>query len=238
MQDETRRKIINWYIRFDLFAGMMSGGETALSREWFAAAADFYTRQTRDRPQDLGARFEEYFATSRLLATDVTLLFAAKTQNNISNEQFIGRIQQLSAAFAQFGKTIETAFTDPSYFVKDFSRAPQSQQGDLFDYRDPNFLYAGELSTMNFVLLDHWAIELMFKYQLTMATGQAPSHELTELALKKCKMFEAIQYGEESGSAAVLGCQASLGILALFLPKDQPHTMWCRKKLVDIEQLG
>ncbi|EME38245.1 hypothetical protein DOTSEDRAFT_161080 [Dothistroma septosporum NZE10] len=238
MQDETRRKIINWYIRFDLFAGMMSGGETALGREWFAAAADFYTRQTRDRPQDLGARFEEYFATSRLLATDVTLLFAAKTQNNISDEQFMSSIQQLSVSFADFGSTIETAFTDSSCFVKRFPRAPAAQQDNMFNYRDPNFLYAGELSTMNFVLLDHWAIELMFKYQVTLATGQALSPDLTELALKKCKMFEAIQYGEESGPAAVLGCQASLGILALFLPKDQPHIMWCRRKFVDIEQLG
>ncbi|KAI6863453.1 hypothetical protein KC316_g20259, partial [Hortaea werneckii] len=64
MQDETRRKIIGWYIRFDLFAGMMSGGETNLGREWFAVHSDFYTRQTMDRPDDLGAKFEEYFATS------------------------------------------------------------------------------------------------------------------------------------------------------------------------------
>ncbi|WPV27842.1 hypothetical protein CLAFUW7_07738 [Fulvia fulva] len=238
MQDETRRKIINWYIRFDLFAGMMSGGETALGRDWFAAAADFYTRQTRDRPHDLGARFEEYFATSRLLATDVALLFAAKTQDKISDEEFMGSIQHLSIAFAEFGRTIETAFTDPSCFVRDFPRASAPYQDDLFNYRDPNFLYAGELSTMNFVLLDHWAIELMFKYQVTMATGQARSPELTDLALKKGKMFEAIQYGEQSGVAAVLGCQASLGILALFLPKDQRHTMWCRKKFAGIEQLG
>ncbi|CAK4031833.1 Adhesion and hyphal regulator 1 [Lecanosticta acicola] len=239
MQDEIRRKIINWYIRFDLVAAMMAGNETVLDREWFAAAADFYRRQVRDRPNDLGARFEDFFATSRLLATDVTLLLAAKTKGNISDEQFQSRTQDLTSQFAEFEHTIETAFTDPSFFVKSFPRAPNApNEGDLFDYRDPNFLYAGEFSTMNFVLLDHWAIDLMFKYQVAMITRQPLSPELTAIALKKCKMFEAIQYGEEGGPMAMLGSQASLGILALFLPKDQQHTAWCRRKFADIERLG
>ncbi|KAF2163946.1 hypothetical protein M409DRAFT_68192 [Zasmidium cellare ATCC 36951] len=238
MQDETRRQIINWYIRFDLFAGIMSGGETILDRAWFAAAADFYERQTRDRPKDLGAVLEKYFATTRLLATDVTLLFAGKKKNTISDDDFVAGIQRLSAQFAEFGNTIETAFTDPSCFVKDFSGAPPPSDNDLFDFRDPNFLYAGELAPMNFVLTDHWAVDLMFKYQTSLAMGQAPPAELTEIAMKKCKMFEAIQYGAEGGSSAVLGCQASLGIMALFLPKEPRYTMWCRRKFVDIERLG
>lgn len=239
MQDETRRKIINWYIRFDLIAAMMAGGETALGREWFAAAAEFYTRQVQDRPNDLGARFEDFFATCRLLATDVTLLMAAKTKNNINDEQFQSGVQHLTQQFAKFGNTISNAFTDPSCFAKSFPRAPNGPgEEDLFDFRDPNFLYAGEFSTMNFVLLDHWAIDLMFRYQVRMISGQPLTPELRAIALKKCKMFEAIQYGEEGGPMAMLGSQASLGILALFLPKDQKHTAWCRRKFADIERLG
>lgn len=237
MQDETRRKIITWYIRFDLFAGMMSGGETSLTREWFSASADFYKRQARDRPSDLGARFEEYFASSRLLATDVALLFASKTKNAISDEQFKSSVESLSRDFEVFGRTIENAFTDPSCFVKAFPRAPSSTEQDLFGYQDPNFMYGGDFATMNFVLTDHWAIDLMFKYQLSLAMEQTPSPELTEIAMKKCKMFEAIQYGDES-PAAILGCQASLGIQCLFLPKEERYTKWARRKFACIEQLG
>lgn len=237
MQDETRRKIITWYLRFDLFVGMMSGGETTLDREWFSASADFYKRHTRDKPNDLGARFEEYFATSRLLATDIALLFAGKTKNAISDEQFASGIDGLSKSLHEFGQTIESAFTESSCFVKTFPRAPQRNEEDLFDYQDPNFLYGAEYSTMNFVLLDHWAIDLMFKYQLSLAMGQPPSLEFTEIAMKKCKMFEAIQYGEES-PAAILGCQASLGIQSLFLPKEERYTKWARRKFACIEQLG
>lgn len=238
MQDETRRKIINWYIRFDLFAGIMAGSETQLGREWFASAAEFYKRQTRDKPTDLGARFEMYFATSRLLATDVTLLFASKTKNAISDEDFALALRNLSHNFAEFDNEIQTAFTDPKYFVKSFPDAPPRTDDELFDFRDPHFLYAGELSTMNFVLIDHWAIDLMFKFQATLAMGQTPGADLTEIALKKAKMFEAIQYGGASEQTAVLGCQASLGMTALFLPKEPAYTSWCRQKLARIEQLG
>lgn len=238
MQDETRRKIIAWYTRFDLFVGMMAGGVPALERTWFSASADFYQRSSQDNPNDLGARFEEYFATSRLLAADVMTLFDSNAKNAISDEQFAAGVEKLSVDFAEFSRTIATAFIDPSCFVKSFPDTSAEGDEDLFDFRDPNFLYAGELSTMNFVLLDQWAIELMFKYQVTLLTGQAPSVDLTEIAMKKCKMFDAIQYGGEGGPTAVLGAQASLGIQSLFLPKEMRYTMWCRRKFARIEQLG
>ncbi|SMR52759.1 unnamed protein product [Zymoseptoria tritici ST99CH_1E4] len=237
MQDETRRKIIVWYIRFDLFAGMMSGGETSLDREWLAASADFYKRQTTDKPHDIGARLEEYFATSRLLATDVALLFAGRTKNAIDDEQFSAEVERLTKDFADFSHTIKTAFTDPSYFQKTFPRAPKRAADDLFNFRDPNALYAGELSAMNFVIMDFMAIELMFKYQLAMASGQQPPAELGKIAMKKCKLLEAIEYGDDSPTA-LLGCQASLGIMTLFLPKTPEYTTWCRRKFALVEQLG
>lgn len=238
MQDETRRKIINWYIRFDLFAGIMSGAETALGREWFAAAADFYRRQIKDRPQDLGAQFEEYFATSRLIATDVTLLFASKTRDTVSDTEFLAEMEKLSMTLDDHNQRIEGAFRDISQFARSLPRAPITSEDDTLGTCDPNILYTGDLSTMNLVMMDQWAIHLMFKYQRTLALGQVSSPDLTRLAMRKAKLFEAIQNGDEGNPAAVLGCQASLGVLALFLPKDSQHTMWCRRKFADIENLG
>lgn len=238
MQDETRRKIINWYIRFDLFAGMMSGGETVLGREWFASCADFYERQARGRPDDLGARFEEFFSRSRLLATDVALLFAARTKNMISDQQFASESSNVSARFDSFRKMLETAFTGPSRFVQSFPNAPPPREEDITDFRDPAFLYGGDYFTMNYVLIDFWAIDLMFRYQQALAQGVDPSAQLAVLALKKCKMFEAVQYHDQGPPGAVLGCQASLGIASLFLPKDAKHMNWCRRKFALIEQKG
>lgn len=236
MQDETRRRIITWYIRFELFAGIMSGSATTLSRDWFAACQEHYQRQSRDRPEDVGVKFEEFFSTTRLLSSDLTLLFAEVKKGALSDDEFARRTRELLGRFANFGNTLETTFTDPSNYVKSFPNATPPSEDDITDFRDPHFLLAGELFTMNYVLIDFWALDLMFKYQLSLAQQQAPSAEMTQLALKKCKMFEAIESDE--GPAAVLGCQASLGMAALFLPKDEKHTDWCRRKCALIERLG
>ena len=91
---------------------------------------------------------------------------------------------------------------------------------------------------MNFVLLDFWAIDLMFKYNMAKLKGMTNTSELTSIALNSCKMFEAVQYSAVGPEGAIIGCQASLGIASLFLPKDQRHTTWSREKFALIEQLG
>lgn len=239
MQDETRRKIIGWYIRFDLFAGMMSGGETNLSRDWFAASRDFYTRNSRDRPDETLAQLDCYFAESRLLATDIALLFAAKQKQAIGDAEFARKASQLLAQSAEFGQELDNAFTDPSSFVHTFPNTPPPSEDDIADYRDPNFLLEGDLFTMNFVKLDYWSIDLMLKYQLSMTSRDHQfQQELTGIALKKCKMIEMIQHYEHGPPGVVLGCQASLGIGSLFLPKEPKYTNWSRRKFALMEQKG
>ena len=237
-QDETRRKIAAWYIRFDLFAGIMGGGETKLSREWFAACEQHYRRQSRDRPGDVPAKIEDFLCAGRLLATDSTLLFSAKKKGTISDEEFTGKTRELLQQYADFGRTLETTFADPANFVKSFPNAPPPSEDDITDYHDPNFLYVEELFTMNYVLLDFWAIDLNFKHQLAGAHGQGPTPEMESLALKKCKMIEAIECSGLGLKGALLGCHGSLGIASLFLPKDKKHTDWCRRNFALMEQHG
>ena len=216
----------------------MSGGATSLGRDWFASCQDFYKRQARDRPDDLGTKFEEYFATSRLLATDVTLLLAAKSRDEIGDEEFSTRVADLSEQHAIFEHTLQTVFADQATYVVGFSKAPPPTDADITDFRDEHFLYSGELFTMNFVMIDFWAIDLMFKHHLTSFRKGTPLTGLAELALKQCKMFEAIQYCDSSPPGAIIGCQASLGMASLFLPKDEKHIGWCRRKFALIEQKG
>lgn len=236
--DETRRKIASWYTRFDLFAGIMGGGEGKLSREWFAATQEHYRRQSRDRPDDFSAKLEDFLSSSRLLAKDSTIVFAAKQRGTISDKEFNEKTRELMQQYADFGHMVETSFAEPANFVKAFPNAPLPTEDDITDYQDPNFLYVEELFTMNYVLLDFWAIDLNFKHQLAIAHQQTPTPEMEAIALKKCKMIEAIEQSGLGKKGALLGCQASLGIASLFLPKDKKHTDWCRRKYAIVEQLG
>jgi len=84
-----------------------------LGREWFDACAEFYKRQARDKPNDFGARFEDMFATSRLIATDIALLLASKGTGEKSDEQFAYEVRALTDQMDDFGQQLDTAFTDP-----------------------------------------------------------------------------------------------------------------------------
>ncbi|KAK1814631.1 hypothetical protein LTR12_011018, partial [Friedmanniomyces endolithicus] len=173
----------------------MAGTETNLGREWFAACAEFYTLQARERPHDLGATFEKFFSTSRLLATDSTLLFAAKKKNTLSDEQFATEVDNISGQIMRFKHLVETVFDEPANFVTVSPLAPApapSAEDDITDFRDANFLYGGDYFTMNYVLIDFWAIDMMFQNRLATTTPSPQvAAQLVEIALKECKMFEA-----------------------------------------------
>ncbi|CAD0113861.1 unnamed protein product, partial [Aureobasidium uvarum] len=237
MQSETHRKIISWYIRFDLFAGFMHGYGMVLSRDWHVACMEFYVRQARDKPRDLGSVFEEKFARSRLLATDISLLFArAKTEG--PSQELIMDMGELTAQLDSYAHELEAAFKDTRTYVKEFPNAPKGEWDDVVGSTDPEFLWAGDLFTWNFILIDFWAIHLLFKSQVAQFDPTVGGEEVVATAFKACKMFEALQYCGEDSTAMVLGAQASLGMAAACMPKDQRHTMWCRNKYAQIEQCG
>lgn len=240
MQSETHRKIISWYIRFDLFATFLSGYETVLGREWHVACTEFYLRQAKDRPKDLGSLFEEKFGKSRLMALDISLLFARKAKGTLSDEEFAGGFVQLSADLAAMEVELESQFEDRRTYVKSFPRAPRMEpEEDLMQSTDPNFLWADELFTWNFILIDFWAIHLIFKTQVAQINPSIQiGVELTQLAFKTCRMFEALEYCGEDRTAMILGAQASLGIAAACLPKEEKYTMWSRKKYSTVESCG
>lgn len=238
MQSETHRKIIGWYIRFDLFAGLLSGYEAALSREWHLAYSDFYIRQVKDRPNDLGSLFEEKTAGNRLLATDIASLFGRKAKNGLGDEEFMAELLALKADLARMDEELTNAFADTRKYVKDFPGALADDVDTVVDSTDPNFVLADELFPWNFLLIDFWGMYFMFASQVAQFERNPPTEQLAALAFKICKMFEALQYVSSDSDAIVLGAQASLGIAALGLPKDYRHTMWCRKKYARVEACG
>ncbi|KAF2092178.1 hypothetical protein K490DRAFT_13455, partial [Saccharata proteae CBS 121410] len=238
MQNETLRRIITWYVRFDLFGGLLSGYETVLSRDWFVACNQYYVQQTRDRPRDLCSKFEERLSLCRLFATDVSVLFSRRAKGVMDDETFNSECEALERRFESWHEELDPALIDPSKRIMDFTGAPPPDPDDIVDPYKPNVMYGGDLFPMNITFIDYWAIFIMFKLQLAMAQRTMPDPELVKISYDICQMFEAVEKHPESPTGIVIEAQASLGIATLFLPKDQRHIMWCRRKFAKVEQLG
>jgi hypothetical protein len=238
MQSETLRKTLLWYTRFDLFVGFQSAGETVLGREWFDACHDYYVQRLRDDPNDLPMLYEERLTYSRLLATDVAMLFAKKGKGLMSDERFGAHLTELTVEYDKFAKDIDPRLMDPSAFITDFSSAPPRNPDDVVDPYDPQTLMGGDLWTTNLLKLNWFGIDLMFKLSVSMALRKPFAEETIQEAYQACQLFEAIELYPHSPPGSILEGTAILGIATFFLPKDEKHITWARQKFAKIETCG
>ena len=237
METEVRRKILAWYSRFDLMGGLMSGNETVLGREWFAATEEYYRQQSLSYPMSIDYKIEAALAKHRLLATDLALLFAQLPRGVITTEEFERESDKFSEQIRTWKENLDPVFRDKSYFVDNFEGRERDPE-DIVDPYEPGGIYRGALFTFNFMILEWHAINLMHRYKRALLLQRQPPADLTEVALNICRQFEVIEYWSKSPPGSVLRAQAGLGLAILFLPKDERHVMWCRRKLAKIESLG
>ncbi|KAH8659151.1 hypothetical protein BGZ60DRAFT_531065 [Tricladium varicosporioides] len=238
MQNETSRIILGWYMRFDVFAGLMGGFETVLSREWFSISTEFCHQMVSAEPNNLNWKIEYAISHHRLIATDMSLLFAKMGRGELSMEQFVRENAGIGTRIEEWKSQMDPAIQDSRYLVNDFSGCPPRDPNDIVDPYLPGIIYSGPLWVMNVAFIDWLSVDLMHKYQTALTTKTAPSEKLTQTAYECCQLFEALELWPGSPPGTLLACQASLGISCLFLPRDERHTMWARRKLAAIECNG
>lgn len=238
MQNETRRKIVSWYMRFDIVTGFVAGSETVLGREWHAAVTDYYIRQAVDKPNDLGCIIEETFAKTGLVAFDIALLFGKKAKGAISDADFMASVSAIKTQMDERDIQLDMAFSGTREYVKEFPNAPTGDWVDIFGSTNPDYLLADSLWTWNLAMIDWYGIKLMFLGQMQQIEQTQNPMQLVELGYKICQTFEGFEFAGKNKQADVLAVHASLGVAMTTLPRDDVHKDWCRRKLALIESCG
>lgn len=238
MENELRRKILAWYARFELFTGFMSGYETVLGREWFGTNESFHRGQAQQHPEDMHSQIEAAVASHRVMALDMALLFAKLKVGGIALPDFLRENEFLAARIRDWKQSLEPLLTDKRFLVTSFEGVPKRDDDDIVDPYRPGGLLRGPLFQMNCILMDWLSTSIIHTYQTALITQGPPPPGLPDMALELCRLFETIEYWPESDLGSTLSAQAALGIAALFLPKDERHTMWVRRKLATIEGQG
>ncbi len=236
VQDRMLNKILEWYIRFDLFAGFIAGRETVLSREWFETQHHYYVQQVHEHPEDLEVKFEERHCCARLLATDVAILFGKKGKSAIGEDEFNAEAEKYGSRFFTWYQDTDTMFYDPASIIRDLPE-PSFASVDGDDLLQDIDMYGGDLWTTNFLTLHFLPLELMFKQQLALMQNKTPPRDLVTTPLKIAYIFEAIERLHRT-PGSIVSAQGALAIASIYLPKDEQHTMWCRRKLAMIESMG
>lgn len=238
IKTDLQRKILLWYTRFDLFVGLQSGGEAVLDREWFLVLRDYYQDQAEKHPDNINLKYELRFATSRLIATDTSLLLGKKAKGLIPDDEFMAQFMDIGEQLSDLSNSIDPVLTDPTAYVTDFTGAPPLDPDDIVNPYEQKLIWKDKQWTTNFLYMDLWGIEFMYKIQLSMAMRKLPDPDVTGKAYRAAQMFEALINWPHSPPGTMFEAQASLAIAILFLPKDPKTIQWCRRTLAKIESAG
>lgn len=238
MHTEASRKVLAWYSRFDLWAGLMAGSEVTLGREWFCASVEYYEQMLIPDPSCLGFKIELHLSSHRLLAMDMALLSAKLPRGIISVEDFIRENQVITEKISTWRTDLDELVANQEHLTVSYEEAPEPDPEDIVDPYRPGGLYRGPLWTWNYLMLDWYAFKIMHAFQVALMLQRSPPADLGQYALELCRIFEAIEYWQGSPPAAILPAQVSIGVAALFLQKDERHIMWIRRKLASIESMG
>ena len=234
MNTEIGRQASEWYSRLDLTSGLMSENGTTLSREWYLAAENWLQSMTLQHPSRLDYKVQLAFAKHRTLCADLALLFSKLARSPMTVE-LRQESDRCDGELKQWFAALDPSLKDEQFLVEDFG-GRVADSGDIVDpyvgiWREP-------LYSLNFLLLDWIAMSMMFKMKISQAMQQALPPELRTMALEACRLFETVEYWPDSPPGSVLKIHSCLGIASLFLPKDDKHTMWCRRKFAKIESQG
>ncbi|RMD40568.1 hypothetical protein DV735_g4551, partial [Chaetothyriales sp. CBS 134920] len=166
---------------------------------------------------------------------------SSSTPSHITLEQFHAEYGAIRARLDEMKSQLE-ALNDGFFTVKSFPTAltqPYDPATDIVNPYIPGGLFKGVLWNLNLMWIDWYAIDQMLKHQTSLLLQQPlPMEELGAISLQQCRIYEAIERYPDAPKGAILGAQASLALATLFLPKDDKHTMWARRKLADIERIG
>ncbi|KAI0132542.1 hypothetical protein BJ170DRAFT_252444 [Xylariales sp. AK1849] len=238
MQSSVTRMFLTWYVRFDVFVGMLGGFETRLPREWFSTTVEHGQGQLAQEPESLSWKLEVSSAAIRLITVDMALLYAQAGRGEVSGELFVAEHGQLTNRLHEWRDNLDPALTDSNYRVTDFNYRRPLGEDDIVDPYAEGSLYEPPLFATTILLCEWQSILVMHKSQEPMTLQQEPTAELRDLVLRICQIFETVERWPFSPNGAVVILQSCLGIATLFTPRDQKHDMWMRRKFASIETLG
>jgi hypothetical protein len=238
METGMTRLVLGWYMRFDAFASLMSGFEMVLDRRWMSNSVEYFYQQTLREPGNLVWKIEHAFAQLRLIAMDMSTIFAKSGKGEIAHDQFVKENGVLWERLISWKSQIDPALEDPRYLVTDFTNAPALDPDDIVNPYTPGVIYSGPLWPMNLGMVDWNSMKVMHYYRTSQTLKTQPGRELILAAYASCQLVEATELWPGSPPGTILALQASLGIACLFLPRDQKHAMWARRKLAKVEAHG
>ncbi|KEY71487.1 hypothetical protein S7711_03553 [Stachybotrys chartarum IBT 7711] len=238
VQTPVGRACYTWYSRFDNFIGLMGGFPTDLPREYFTAMVNFSHAQVIAHPEAIRWKLDERRARLNVITYDMSIVFARGSRGQLTTEEFNDEHQLLTERLEEWKNSWDPTLTDPNFAVTEFPYRQPPDPLDIVDPYAPGILYESPLFSTTIMTVEWYSIMLMHKTQSSNARSEILFPELSRHAYATCQYFEALEFWPSTPKGVLVTVQACISLAALFLPREERHQMWLRRKLAVAETQG
>ncbi len=238
MQSPVGRVAVAWYARFDVFIGIMGSIKTSLSREWFAAPAEYYEARAAAEPHRTAWKVEACAARLRLTSMDMSMLYAMGAKQEVSEEQYTAEHRRLGVAWDEWKASWDPALTDAAFLVTEFPGDVTANPESVVDPFTPGALFRPPLFASTVMTCEYHSIAIMHGSQSAGMLTEEERSRLTGHAYAILQICESVELWPQSPASSLVILQSCLAIAALFVPRDARHHMWIRRKFALLETMG
>lgn len=236
-ENDFHHHILIWYTRFDAMSAMMGGSVTVLSRDWYVEAERSTSRDAANNPDNLSKKIKAFTSQQKRFAMDFSSLIAKTSQGLITPEEFTTERKMVEETFDAITRYLET-MKDPRYAITRFPNQQPLGSEDIFDPYVPGLIFGGPCYEVNLCHLEYLNYFVMLKYQMGKVQQNLDLIDLKNTVLTTCQVMEAMDRLPDAPKDLPIMHQNSLGLVCIFVPHDQPHWHWCRRKLAEVERSG
>jgi hypothetical protein len=233
------RTVLTWYVRFDVFVGLLGQFETALPRTWFSEYADYCKARSEEEEAHVEWVIEHTSSRLRLISMEMSLLFGRASSGEVPPETFVMEHRRIHTALVDWRANLDAVMANPAYAITDLEQpAGGVSPEDIVNPFTTQMLFKPPLFSTTVLVCEWHSIIVMHESQASLPPNPEPTPGMTEHSYAICQFFEAVELSQHSPKGSLIILHACICIATLFLPRDSRHHMWLRRKFALIETLG
>lgn len=238
MESPIGRICRSWFTRNDVIIALLGGLPTDLSRDWFTCAVSFFQKRQREHPDELQSLIEGRSARLYLISYDMSLIYSRAVNEELSDAEYNSEHKKLTDRLLEWKQTWDPRLTDPAHLTNDDSWKRPLDESDIVNPYEPNLLFKKPLFSTTLISIEWHSLMLLHLSQAKHTPKEDLSPELEKHGYAICQYFEALEYWPETPTGTLMLLQQAITLASLFLPQDDRHHMWLRRKQALIETMG
>lgn len=197
----------------------------------------FHIAQVERFPGNIKWLTAERTSQIRQISWRQTLLFARQTRGQITPLDFDNEHRRLNKLLEDYRHNWHPALTDVKYLVTDF-RDMQPDPNAIFNPREPGILYQSPLVSTTVAAMEWNSVMIMHNLRASYLPPKELIAKLSEHAFAVGRYYETLEYWPHTPNGVMIIAQAAAQTAALFMPRDEKHRQWLRRKCAYSEAIG